>query len=365
MLHVITGLGSGGAERTLARLLASGPENGTRPLVAALRPGGHFRERIEASGGRVVELGVRSPFSALPGLLRLANLIRRERPNVIQTWMYHADLFGLLALRLSGRRRETRIYWGIRCSDMNLSHYSLTLRLVIAGCRRLSGRVDGIIANSEAGLRIHRALGYRNAKLAVIDNGLDPGRYRKSWETRAAMRRTLGLDADAFVAGVVARNDPMKGYPTMLDAIDATPGFVWVAIGSGTERLPERDGLVRLGQREDVPELLAAMDVLVSTSWFGEGFSNAILEAMATGLPVVATDVGDARRIVGEAGVIVPPRDAEAVADAVRRLRNEPGFARRLGEAGRRRVAERFSVDAMRRQFARVFAGDPAPWSAH
>jgi glycosyltransferase involved in cell wall biosynthesis len=342
--HVITGLGTGGAETMLANLAIAEQAAGNAPLVISLLSGGSTRERLIAAGVEVHQLGMRPGWRAVTGLWQLIRLIRARRPDVIQSWMYHADLASLVALWLSGRRRRTRLFWGIRCSDMDWSRYRSLSRLVMRVSARLSRFPDAVVVNSEAGRAWHARLGYRPRRFILVDNGLDPERYVADPAARAAVRAELGLAPDAVVVGAVARVDPMKDYPTLLAALGRLDGIVCVAVGSGTQRLPPTPGLLPLGERRDVPRLLNAFDVFVSASAFGEGFSNAIIEAMAAGLPVVATDVGDARRIVGDAGVIVPPGDAALLAEAIRGLAGDPGRRRALGQRARARVEAQFTL---------------------
>ena len=344
VLHVITGLQTGGAERMLANLCIAGQRAGDSPVVVALCPGGSQYERLREAGVTVVSLGMKKGVPSIGGLIRLARMLRREAPDVVQSWMYHADLYGLLALWLSGRRRQTRLYWGVRCSDMDLRRYGIVLRLTVRLCAWLSRSVDGIVVNSQAGARIHRRLGYPARRMTVIDNGFDTESFRPDAGQRQAMRRSLGLPDDAFVVGCVARMDEMKDFPTLGAALDLLDGVTCIAVGKDTESAAVARGMIALGERTDVPRLLNGFDLLISASAFGEGFSNAIGEAMATGIPVVATDVGDARRILGEAGRIVPPRNPRALAKAVTDLRDDPKARLAMGQAARQRIKRQFSI---------------------
>jgi glycosyltransferase involved in cell wall biosynthesis len=159
--------------------------------------------------------------------------------------------------------------------------------------------------------------------------------------------------------------DPMKDYPTLLSALERVPEAIAVVMGAGTDqRLPQRDGLVRLGRRDDIPDILAAADMIVSPSAYGEGFSNALAEGMACGLVPVATDVGDAKRIVGDTGMIVPPRDPEALATAMRSLLHAADRTEK-GHAARKRIEDHFSLNRSVERFHRLYAdglhGDERP----
>ncbi len=337
VLHVITGLGVGGAEAMLATVLTRAG-SGIDASVVNLSSGGQVGERLRAVGVSVTELDMGRPYSKLPGIFRLARIIRQERPDVVQSWMYHADLAALCALAISGRWRATKLVWGIRCSDMDTGQYRGSLKLIIWLCARLSGLPDAVVINSHAGERIHRMLGYHLRQVVIIPNGVDTTRFRPRPDTRAALRKELNIPDGHTVLAHVARVDPMKDHPCFLAALERLHDVTALAIGKGTEALPDGAALRRLGPRTDVARLLGASDVIVSSSAFGEGFSNAIAEGMAADLPAAATDVGDTRLLVGEAGRIVPPGDPQALADAIRELAE-------LGPAGRARLGARARVE--------------------
>ncbi len=180
---------------------------------------------------------------------------------------------------------------------------------------------------------------------------------------RAAVRGELGIADDAILLAHVARVDPMKDHESFFAAMAQLPDLRALLIGAGTENLPEASNILRLGRRADVARLLAASDIVVSSSAFGEGFSNALAEGMACGLPAVATDVGDAGAIVGDTGLIVPARDPLALAGALRTLAQEPAAARaERGRRARARIVENFAMARAVARFAELYAslGEPA-----
>jgi glycosyltransferase involved in cell wall biosynthesis len=322
ILHVISGLGTGGAESMLTSLLLAERQAASedRVHVISLSSGGANAQRLRAGGMRVTELRMRPGNPPGWELFRLARAICLERPAIIQSWMYHADLAATLALYWSGRRRNTRLIWGLRCSDMNPRYYGFRLNAVIRACATLSGLPDLIISNSAAGQAFHVALGYPADRFAVIPNGIDVDRFRPDPDLRAAVRAELNIRPDERVVAHVARVDPMKDHTCLDEALRTLPNVKALLIGQGTENLAPRPGIFRLGRRDDVPRLLNAADIVVSSSAFGEGFSNAVAEGMASGLPAVATDTGDARIIVGDTGIVVPPRNPAALADGIGKL---------------------------------------------
>ena len=369
ILHVITGLGVGGAEGALVNLAISARDP-ARPLaVAALVADGPNRRKLEAAGVRVFDVGMQRGRLSLVAVFRLARIMREMRPAFVQSWMYHADLMSLISLWLSGRRLKTRLLWSIRCSGMDASQYKPTFSVVVWAWTKLARFADAVIANSDAGVATHRAMGFYTRSLVRINNGIDTAFFHPNASARAEVRRQLDIPADAVVITTVGRVDPMKDHNLFLRVIDQLDGIISVAIGLGTDALPDQPRLLRLGQRDDVPRLLAASDVLVSTSRFGEGFPNAVVEAMSCGLPVVATDVGDVRSIIGDTGMVISVGDEQGLVDAIRGLIADASRRQRLGQAARQRAEARFGLSRMVDAFADVYndmqAGETARTSQH
>jgi len=344
VLHVITSLQTGGAEGMLTALLLNQKDTTKQVQVATLAPGGRNFDLLTESNIQVYDLGLRHTYNFFTSLSRLIKIIRREKPDVVQSWMYHADLITTIALYLSGRRNKTRLIWGIRCSDMNLADYSPLLRMTIGLCKFLSPLPDVVTVNSRAGRDHHIRAGYRPREILVFENGYDLSLFRRPTGTRGKIRKELGIPVDAIVIIAVARVDPMKDWQNFLDAFSTLSDIYAIAAGEGTKNLADLPRLKRLGRRDDVPDLLAASDIFVSSSAYGEGFSNAIAEAMASNLPIVATDVGDAAYIVGDGGVIIPPRDSNALANSIEHLVSKPKSARKMGKMARERIEKQFSL---------------------
>ena len=343
VMHVITGLGVGGAETMLASLAKAEAAADTPPVVVSLTPGGAIGAQLEAAGIDVFDLGMVRGRPSPGALFKLCGLIRRFRPAVLQSWMYHANLMATGALSLSGRRRTVH-YWGIRCSDMDLDAYGWVFRMVVKAGAIFSHWPDAVTCNSEAGIAVHESLGYRPRRFILVDNGIDTVRFAPDPETRTAIREELGIAPEVPVIATAARVDPMKDYPNLLAALDQLPDVTAIVMGDGTEALPDRPGLIRLGRCDRVAQVLAAADLIVSASAYGEGFSNAIAEGMACGLPAVATDVGDARRIVGDTGTIVEPRNSAILTAAIDALKRRPDRAE-TGQAARARIEALFSLE--------------------
>jgi glycosyltransferase involved in cell wall biosynthesis len=338
VLHVIPGLRVGGAENMLAALVTAKRDNPFQQAVVNLLSGGVMAEPIRNAGIPIHDIGIVHPTAFWLAVLRLARLIRDLRPTAIQSWLYYGDFISYWALRLSGRRSSTRLYWGIRCSDMYQSS-SWPLRLTIRACAHWSAAPDAVVANSYAGRDLHRKLGYRPRVFLVIPNGFDVERFHPDPAGRAKIRAELGIADAAPVVIHTGRVDPMKDHTSLMEVAARLPKLKFVFVGPGTRDLSAPPNVMTLGLRRDMPSLYAAADFAISTS-VSEGFPNFIAEAMACGVPVVATDVGDSRLIVGDTGTIVPARDVTAMAAALSELSMEP-----IAQHQRRCIMARESIE--------------------
>ncbi len=356
VMHVITDLDVGGAERMLVSYLTADRSSAPACFVVSLLSGGVFAEWLRRSGLTVHEMKMGRVIGNFLSFFRIAEIIRQEKPDVIQSWMYHADLVSTLALLLSGRIRKTRLYWGVRCSDMDTSKYRVTLRIAIWACSWLSWVPHGIIANSFAGMQVHKDLGYASENFFVIPNGVDAERFAPDARLREEVRRELDIPDGAFAVAMVARRDPMKDHETFIKALDKIPGAIGVLPGKGTDELSDQPNLRRLGVREDIERIYAACDIVCLCSAFGEGFPNVLVEGMAAGLAPVATDVGDCARILGDVGEIVPPCNVEAFARAVEnliRLGREKVVER--GAIARKRIQAEYALERAVEKFDSVY----------
>lgn len=362
--HVITTTERGGAETQLLRLVeALGPPR-YRHQVVCLRPEGELAAPLRAAGAQVLALGLRpSPGALLGGARALRRMVAQFDPHLVQTWLYHADLLGALAVW--GRP----LVWGLRNSDLDLSRHAWTTRAVARTCALLSWRPRVIVANSRAGALLHQGLGYPARKMRIIPNGFDCDRYRPNPVERALRRAELGLDDDALLVGQVARFDPAKDQAGFLDAARVLAGRLpwarFLLIGKGLS--PDNPALAGcavpplagrchlLGPREDVPAWLNALDLYLQSS-LSEGMPNALGEAMASGVPCVATDAGDTRLLLGDCGPVTPPGQPYALAEAALGVLARPARRRaELGLAGRERVQRRYSLEVMARAFAGLY----------
>ncbi len=290
---------------------------------------GIYAERLEQAGASVHSLNFPRGRVTAAGLVQLFRLVHQIRPDVVQTWMYHADLIGGVIARLAGVRA---IAWGIRHANLDPAHNSRATLVIVRLCALLSGWVPRkIVSCSAQATRLHQAVGYRADKFIHIPNGYNLQRLQPDAAGRSAVRAELGIADAAFVLGMVARFDAQKDHRNLVQALGLLKRrgvpFTCLLVGVGMD---EANGELRgwldaagvaghvklLGPRSDVPAVMNALDVHVLSS-LGEAFPNVLAEAMACGTPCVATDVGDAAVIVADHGWVVPPQDSEALADGL------------------------------------------------
>lgn len=362
VVHIITALGSGGAERVLY-LVASetAKASNARCVVVSLTDDGIYGPELRRAGVEVHRVGMRNGRIPVTGFIKLVTLLHRLRPDVIMTWLYHADLMGTLAGRLAGVRR---IIWNVRCSDMDFSQYSPVTRCIVTLLARVSGLPWAIATNSNAGRRIHESFGYLPKRWVYLPNGFDTELWKPDATDRKAVRRELGFAEHDVVVGMVARVDPQKDHNAFFEALKLllpkNPQLRVVLIGRGTQELPIPNMLGQftraLGERRDVPRLMRGLDLLVSSSAYGEGFPNVIGEAMASGVPCVATDVGDTALIIEDSGLVVPPRNPIALASAIDALINRPrDGVPDMSTLARERIRSTFSVESCLRRYSELF----------
>ena len=369
VLHVITGLSTGGAEMMLYKLLSAWNRKHFSGAVVSMIPPGPVGVRIAALGVPVDSLNMRRGVPDPLGVVRLAQKMRRFAPDVVQTWMYHSNLVGGLAAMFAGR---PPVIWGIHNGTQD-PHRSSASGIWSARIGAPLSRVlpRKIICCSESARKIHRALGYAARKMCVIPNGFDLQQFKPAPEARHELREQLGIATSACVAGLIGRFDPQKDHGTFVRASsllrDRRPDLHFVLCGDGIswdnpelsrwiQDVGMRDRYHLLGLRDDLPRVTAGLDVSCLSSAYGEAFPLVLGEAMACGVPCVVTDVGDCAMIVGETGVVTAPGDPQGLASGIGRILDLRQDARqRLGESARCRIQENFSLDRITKLYENLY----------
>lgn len=362
IVFFVRSLDVGGTEKQLVTLATALHKRGTEFSIVTFYRGGAFHAGLERMGVKVLDLRKRGRWDIIFFLARMIGVMRREQPSILYSFL---TVPNLLAVLIKPFLPSTRIAWGIRASNMDLSKYDRLSRLSSFIECRMARFADLIVVNSNAGRDHHVRRGFPAEKMLVVHNGIDTTQFRFDPEGRQLLRSEWGIKEHEALIGVVARLDPMKDHPTFLKAAALlSEEFLHVrfmCVGDGphvykeklselTKALGLSKKLIWAGERSDMRAIYSALDIVCSSSSFGEGFPNAVGEAMSCERPCVATDVGDTALLLGETGTVVPPRDPRALAgalkDVVIKISQKKDLNRPYGnENARQRVEECFSQE--------------------
>jgi glycosyltransferase involved in cell wall biosynthesis len=364
VIFVIRRFDRGGAQRQLVEVLKGIDKTRFEVEAITLYPGGAlWDEACSVPGIRIRHLGKRGRWhlQALPALVRI---FRQTRPDIVHGYM---DVANLLAL--AARPVGAKIVWGIRASKVDSSVYDYLRRVLIRLESWLSSFPDLVICNSDAARSDAMARGFPGARMVVIPNGIDTDRFRNSSTLRSQLRATWGISSGEFLVGIVARLDPMKGHSVFLAAAREVsriyPHARFAIIGGGrllpqlTQQVAQlglQERVIWAGERNDAPAVFSALDLSVSASLFGEGFSNVLAESMACGVPCVASEVGDAARILGDSGWLVPPGDPTALAGQICEAIEACAAGKVRSDLLRHRIVSEFGLERLARATEKALA---------
>ena len=373
VIHIITGLSDGGAEAVLYRLCSEDKSSNIHTVIS-LTEESKYGPLLQEKGIQVHRLGMPRGRVALSGILKLYRLIRDLKPDVVQTWMYHADLIGGLVARLAG---ANKIYWGIRATSLETGK-SNWRTIVVAHINALLSRwlPTGIVCCAERAQQTHQQLGFAVDRFIVIPNGYNLNYFKPDSEGRKRLRAELEISEQTLLLGCVGRFDPQKDHHNLLAALAIIKQngvlFRCILVGRGLNtdntqlvswinQYDLQDAVILLGQRTDIPAVMNTLDLHILSSSYGEAFPNVVAEAMACGTPCVVTDVGDAAYIIGHTGWVAPPSDASLLADAIHSAlvsysNHDEWKLRRV--TARNRVVETFSLEKMIAAYHSVWKED-------
>jgi glycosyltransferase involved in cell wall biosynthesis len=369
--HVITGLGGGGAEFMLARLCGALAAAGYDLKVISLTAGGPLVAHLRGLKIPLLELGMQRAADLPRGVLTLRRTLREFAPDLVQTWLCHADLIAGLVARYS---LGVPVVWGVHQADGDVRDMPSTTRLVLRACAALASRVPSrVICCAEAGRRARLGSGFPAALLEVIPNGVDCTQFHPDQAARVRLRNELGVADDTLLIGMPARWHIDKDHGLLCTAarqvLAHCPQARFVLCGEGMQAhnaalaaLIAATGHAQafhlLGFRSDMAALLAALDVGVLSSRT-EAFPNVIVETMACAVPFVATAVGDVATMIGapgEAGYAVDAGDGAALAAALLNVLQASAAQRAaMGARARARVLERFSLATTVARYAAAY----------
>ena len=369
ILHIINTLEIGGAQSVLVQLLEGWGNESDPQMVISLRQRQQLSGRIEALNIPVEHINLQPDKIELKKFIQLISIIKKFKPDIVQTWLYHADLIGSIAVRLVSR---APIVWGIHHTITNQHSVKSSTWDVIRILSQLSTYLPShIICCSKSAYQTHVDYGYSKNKMTMIVNGVNTDHFQPDAAARTLMRDELGLSSQTKLIGMFARYHPQKDHDNFIRAagilLKRNPFIHFVLAGEGIDNTHKqlqnkisRDGIQDhfhlLGSRQDMPRLNAGMDIVTLSSSYGEALPMTLCEAMSCGTPCIATNVGDTAALIGNTGLVVEPNDPSALADAWQTILELSDMEyNNLCHQARQRILEVYNLENMVSEYKRIY----------
>jgi glycosyltransferase involved in cell wall biosynthesis len=368
ILHLIVGLEIGGAELMLKRMLEAQKKNACfYNIVVSLTTLGPVGKQLQLNGIEVHSFEMNSKLMTPFIILKLIKLIKKSSVDLVQTWMYHADLIGGLAAKISG---TCPVVWGIRSTKIPQGFFNSTYWLIRICASFSNWLPNKIVCCADAARREHESLGYISNKMVVISNGYNFSFFDNQRNSRSKARSKIGYSDRDVVIGTVGRFDPLKDFNNFILAAEklsnnfAHAKFLMIGRNVDWSNLQLSDWIkskgledkfTLLGEKLDIPFYLSAMDIFCMSS-ISEGFPNSVVEAMAIGLPCVVTKAGDVNKIIHDKSFVVPVSDSSALSKALLRMCRMKSKTRQLiGESNKKKVRLEFEINNTSKQYETLY----------
>ncbi len=354
----IRALDIGGAERQLLELARNIDKDKYDVVLYVMYARELDVEAKAIEGVKFIDLAKQSRYDNLSFMKKYIKSLDEEQVDIVYAYLIEMNLFSLWTRKFV-KNRDMKVVWGFRSSDMDLSKFGWFPQLLFFLQRKFAPKVDKIISNSHASVEFHKREGYDVSKAVVVHNGINVNRFKPSSQEREAFRREHNLKDSDIAVGIVARVNHMKGYPILSQAMrklmSEDERIRLFVVGGGEEEIL-KECKAYLGEQESKVTWFGAtqstessfyngLDFYVSSSVFGEGFSNSIAEAMCCHVPAVTTDVGDSSIVVGDTGVVVEGNSVDALYDGMKKMLELDRSS--LGKKARERIVENFSIAKM------------------
>jgi len=369
ILHIITGLGRGGAETLLYQFCIHDKEY--EHIVISLSGTQDYSLKLRRLNISVHSLNFSNSKISIKGLYKLYKLIRQIKPDIIQTWMIHADMVGGIVGRLAGIKN---IFWGVHHSNLTGRKSKNTTRLIIKVNSILSYFIPKkIIYCANSSKKIQESIGFKKSIGVVISNGYNTNIFKNNDTFRKSFRNEHNISDDTFIIGHVGRYSPLKDQTTLIEAFHILEQkgykFKLVLVGTNLDRnnidlvsfLNKKelsDKVLLLGRRDDIPKIMNGIDLFVLSS-ITEAFPNVLNEAMACGTPCVSTNVGDSSLIIDSTGWVTQKKNQKVLANSIteayeeKKLKNTLWLKRKL--ACRDRIVKNFSLEEMIKRYKDIW----------
>jgi len=369
ILHIITGLNRGGAEKSLFSLTTTlQNETNLQHLVLSLTTGGTLEQKFNDSGILTFSLGL-NKLRFIHAYKTLQYILQNKQPVIIQGWMYHGNIISSLVKYIFNCKIP--IVWNIRHSLYNIKHEKYFTRVVIKICSMISINTDAIIYNSKKSASLHEKYGYKKNKTVVINNGFIIPNIANKLKEQKKFRVMYNISKNNKIIGMVGNYRSFKDYPTCIKAFSKIkinfPDVTFVLVGIQISK--ENDELMRLiklyqiekdilllGEIKETANIIKSFDIFMLSS-MSESFPNVIAEAMSLSIPVVATDTGDVKRIVENTGLVVESRNPDSLGNAcIKLLKYDSAKLSSLGNKARHRIQTNYSLAQMTIKYNELYS---------
>ena len=368
IIHIITSLFDGGAEGVLYRICCNDKMN--KHLVISLRDQGKYGKLLSKRGIKVYALMMKPGKFSFSAFYKLVKILKKEKANIVQTWLYHSDFFGGFAAKLAG---SNNLIWNVRHSNFNKNHTPRKLIILINVLAKLSYFLPKkIIFCSKNSIKLHSKIGYQSKKMEFVPNGYDLQKFRPTHFDNLILKKSILKKKGIPLLGCVARFHPQKDHKNLLQALNLLKQdkifFKCILVGfkmnknnkilsNMIEKLNLNKEIILLGPQTKINKIMSLIDIHILSSKYGEAFPNVVAEAMASGTPCIVTDVGDSSSIVGKTGWIVRPGNSKELAQnikkAIKKLKSKNWDYLRL--SARKRIVSNFSLKKMIHNYDKIW----------
>lgn len=367
VVHIIGGLPTGGAERMLVKLIKQTKKN-INHVVISLKDQGEQGQYLIEMGIPLYEMNIGNPIDGATKFFKLKDIVKKERPSVIQGWMYHGNfLAGFL-----GKKLHVPSVYNVRHSLHNIKHEAKSIQAFIRLNSFYSKHASSIVYNSSVSKKQHEEFGFFKKRSTVIPNGFDIEEYKFDKNKATKIRKELGIKEKDFLFTQIGRNHEMKNHSGFIKAgIEAlkTSGekdLYFLIVGNGVDTDTDLKDLIKKtdysnhfflwGQRTDISSIWNAANCGVLSSIWGEGFPNVVGEAMASETPCIVSDVGDSAFIVDEFGIVVPPNDHHEMSKAMVEMAEISSKELLIiKQQARKRIVDNFSIESISDQYLQLY----------
>lgn len=362
ILHIITGLDGGGAEKTLLKICQKSYNSNNIHSVISLQTDGVLLRDFQSSGINVNNFNFNKNILDIFEIIKLFFFIKKFKPNIVMTWLYHADFIGLLMKFYF--KDSFKLIWNIRCSDINFNNYSNITKYLFHALKKYSHIPNTITFNSFKGKEFHLSQGYINGNIKIIPNFVDTKYWKFSEIERKEIRDKLIIDKNTFLIANIGRYDPQKDHNTFVESakilIKKGLDIKFLIIGKNTNNIniqkDIRDYFIILDYQKEIKKYYSALDLLILSSSYGEGFSNVILESMSMSIPCIVSNVGDNKRIVSNDKYVFEKKDFVLLSTIIQNfIKLNKNLKDQIKRTNRKNIEENYDIKNLLNKFNKLW----------